>query len=405
MTQTEQFLPKKGRNNLTARWQKNAARLRRIVGPIALLPLLASCQSGSDELQGEEPTEQLSPITFSGMQSEERELTRASSLQDAGTTTFLVWGYKNMTEDGGTYDADASTMQTVFPRYTVKWQSGSAATTTTNSSGWEYILMDPADQTIKYWDWSARAYRFFAATNWLEDDGTPYAAQHTYGTATTYNTTCRAYQLTMLADASSADSMDVTPFFSRLWFSTGDPMAFPDRQFGKTVQLEFLKPFARVRFILIYSNSPEGIRINGKAFAPTDSTKNIVRKGTVTVTYPLTGPKTSEWYGMTHTTTDDEAGLDAFTEDYIPDGGPSKEIWYYVLPNNEQGSYTMSITMNNDPTPKTAVVPATYMQWLPGYSYTYIFKILEEGGVEIEDVQSAVTPWWELATNRTVYNW
>jgi len=25
--------------------------------------------------------------------------------------------------------------------------------------------------------------------------------------------------------------------------------------------------------------------------------------------------------------------------------------------------------------------------------------------VEIEDVQSAVTPWWELATNRTVYNW
>ena len=45
------------------------------------------------------------------------------------------------------------------------------------------------------------------------------------------------------------------------------------------------------------------------------------------------------------------------------------------------------------------------MRWLPGYSYTYIFKINEEGGIEIELVEAAVTPWTELGTARTVYNW
>ena len=45
------------------------------------------------------------------------------------------------------------------------------------------------------------------------------------------------------------------------------------------------------------------------------------------------------------------------------------------------------------------------MQWKPGYSYTYIFKITAEGGVEIELVQSAFTPWTDVEMNHDVYNW
>ena len=45
------------------------------------------------------------------------------------------------------------------------------------------------------------------------------------------------------------------------------------------------------------------------------------------------------------------------------------------------------------------------MSWLPGYSYTYIFKITEEGGVEIGWVETAVTDWTEMNADHTVYNW
>jgi hypothetical protein len=69
----------------------------------------------------------------------------------------------------------------------------------------------------------------------------------------------------------------------------------------------------------------------------------------------------------------------------------------------DQGSYTLSVKINT--ADKTAVVPAEYMRWLPGYSYTYIFKITDEGGVEIGGVEFAVTPWTELEANRMVYNW
>ena len=63
----------------------------------------------------------------------------------------------------------------------------------------------------------------------------------------------------------------------------------------------------------------------------------------------------------------------------------------------------MTVTVNN--TGKSAVVPAEYMSWLPGYSYTYIFKITEEGGVAIDLVQTAVTPWTDMQIDHTVYNW
>ena len=184
---------------------------------------------------------------------------------------------------------------------------------------------------------------------------------------------------------------------------------YPTKQFGKPVQLEFLKPFARVRFLFNYSYAQEGIRLKKNEFKPTDGSK-IALVGTVTVSYPLTGTATQESYTATPKESPAEGEtLNAFTEEYIPEGGPTKEIWYTVLPRTSQGSYTMSVWMNSDnvsdPATRTAVVPAEYMTWQPGYSYTYIFKITEQGGVEIDLVQSAVTPWTELENDHQVYNW
>jgi len=375
--------------------------------------IFISCSQEQDVTPGG-GTEQQVPIAFNGNMTEE-EVTRAYTPLSEYITQFNVWGYKDMSEAAGVY----SNSQMVFPGFIVDWEAGSAATTTTNTNGWEYAR---PDQNIKYWDQLAKAYRYFAISGWSGSVPTPsgwagnepatqagYNATKTYGAFGTYSTygAESTFEASMLADASSAEEMAKTPYFTRLWFSTGNPITYPDKQFLKPVVLEFLKPYSRVRFIFIYSYMTEGIKIKSKSFAPSNGDK-IVRKGIFKVTYPLTGDKTAEWFSVTKDTDPDPAvnkALDAFTTEYVPDGGPEKEVWYDVLPNNTQGTYTMSVRMNNDITDKTAVVPANYMQWQPGYSYTYIFKITEEGGVEIDHVETTAIDWIEREEDHEVYNW
>ena len=368
----------------------------------------------------------LVPISFSGSESQEeavsnggsnRAATRANRaadkpLHDAGVTQFAVWGYKNLSIAAGVY----GTKQTVFPEYKVKWYDGSAATTTTNSSGWEYILTDFADQTIKYWDFSAKAYRFFGVTGTKWTSGDLAVGQYKTNEANA------PYEITLSANASDADEMAATSYFSRLWFSDGSTepgSPYYDKQFGKPVTLEFVKPYARARFLFKYAYPREGIKLSAISFKPTadideedDSKKvKIARKGTVTIHYPKEGAETKEWYTMAVNSDPDpevNKALTAFTEDYDPedDGKTYTETdkgWYMVLPILTQGSYTLSVNVNGET--KTAVVPAEYMKWMPGYSYTYIFKITDEGGVEIGWVEYAMTPWTEMEKEHTVYNW
>ena len=338
---------------------------------------LMSCSSeeGGDLGRSESGT----VIAFLAKQDEGTTVTRATSLHEEGIETFKVWGYKNMDE---TYSE--SGLQTVFPGYTVNWLNGSAATTTTNSNGWEYILASKPDQTIKFWDWSAKAYRFFGVTG---------EANGTYET----NGADRTYQITIDPE---------TNYYSHLWFSTGNIAVYPTKEFGKPVQLVFMKPSSKVRFMFTFVNSRDGIEMGPATFKPTNENDYIAQKGTVTVNYPLTGTATQEWLTLASIT----ESISAFTEYYDPEDD-TKEYretdngWYTVLPNSSQGSYTLTVNLNG--VDKTAVVPASYMQWLPGYSYTYIFKINEEGGVEIDMVQAAfsTTPWIELSGDPKVYNW
>ena len=341
-------------------------------------------------------------ITFSGMQEEGRMVDqgtranrRAGTPLSASAHSFKVWGDKNMTvSQQGVFDSYASKMQTVFPGYIVNWLSGSSSAS--NSSGWEYVAQqtgnDP-EQTIKYWDWSAKAYRYFAVTG-------EAANFEAYGTSGTYGGGYKTSVFTMTADCSTDKKASATPFYSHLWFSTGQLPTYTDKQFGKAVQLEFLKPFARVRFMFNYAYAAEAVKLTDPSFKPTNGTR-IARKGTFTVTYPLTGTATKEWYNITKNPNPENGEeLVDFNEEYIPEG---TEKWYLVFPVNSQGSYTMTVTVNG--TEKTAVVPGEYMTWKPGYSYTYIFKITDDGGVAIDLVQTAVTPWTDMETTHTVYNW
>ena len=369
---------------------------------VSFVSLVSSCGGGgSDDLgapQTAGPKEELVPITFNGSQGIESAVTRASGtpLHDAGVNQFHVWGYKNMT----------SGTQTVFPYYQVDWHDNSAATSTTNTNNWDYIGT-VSDQTIKYWDWGAQAYRFFAATKFDKNAAVPatvadYDANKSYGADKTNET--NEYEISMLAN--TADIKD-NLYFSRLWYSTGNPTNYPDKQFGKPVTLEFVKPYARVRFIYNYVYPREGITLSDQSFKPTDGSK-IARKGIVTVHYPTDNTKDKEWYTVGAQTGEGSGELEAFTEDFDPENDTKiystcDKGWYTVIPNTSQVSYTLTVSINNSD--KTAVVPAEYMQWKPGYSYTYIFKITDAGGVEIGWVDYKVTPWTDMEVSKSVYNW
>ena len=378
------------------------------IGLLALTGLLGCSQETQDTPDSPLPLEPEIPetaIVFSANQADETAMvTRAgNSLHDKGVTAFKTWGYKNMTYDNTTDSYPDDGLQTVIPGYTVSWQDNSAATTTTNSNGWDYILNTHPEQTVKFWDWNARAYRFFGVTGNMDGTLRDYAND-------------KAYELTMTADATTTEAIAATPYISTLWFSTGNREFFPTKEFGRPVQLEFIRPFARVRFIYKYVFPREGLTIEDQEFKPaTDYTDieadkvKIALKGSVTVSYPLTGTDTKETYS-TAADADKSIRLEKFTTDYDPDdddkdysGTGTDNGWYTVFPNANQGSYKLSLRINN--ALRTCTVPAEYMNWLPGYSYTYVFKINEEGGVEIDMVQSAFIPWVEMEGSKTVYNW
>ena len=99
----------------------------------------------------------------------------------------------------------------------------------------------------------------------------------------------------------------------------------------------------------------------------------------------------------------------------VPDGYPveaqptrlniTTEKWYYVLPAENQGSYTIEVAVMTEEI-KTAVVPAEYMSWQPGYEYTYKFKITEGGGITMDIIQVAINDWSNRkSSSHTVYNW
>ena len=391
MESPKPFLPKKGNFKV---------RPISLIGLICLISLMGFTACSSDgDVAGEEPTptpqqpttptEQYEAIRFGSGLADEEQVSRGNGLNEQ-KTAFTVWGYKN---SGTNYDGK----QTVFDGYAVEWV-GTTTSTTTNSHGWEYILTNHSNQTIKYWDWSATAYRFFGLT----DNLTLASAS---GDATERS-------VTMTVDASSDEAIAALPYYSHLWFGLPTYDENPRHQFGQVVQLEFLKPIAQVRFIFTFV--PEMTRagvdrskLSSISFRPTPPTdpneqqKAIANKGTVTISYPLTGIQTKESFTSEPTDFFTKFDIDSYEDKY----GVWHDHWYNVLPRESQGSYTLSVVVVGGD-PKTASVPAAYMTWSPGYQYTYVFKITESGGVTLDEIQVGINDWHKMEDiTHPVYNW
>lgn len=137
---------------------------------------LASCSSDDflGENSGNGQNAANSVINFGGGTTK---TTRATSNSTYNTEKlkkngFWVYGTKH----SATEDKTAKNDQAVYTNYLLAYTEGTANNTQSNTAGWEYVGVNNEDyranvtpnveqaQTIKYWDYSAAAYTFYAAT-------------------------------------------------------------------------------------------------------------------------------------------------------------------------------------------------------------------------------------------------
>ncbi len=337
---------------------------------------------------------------------------------DALGGNFYVYGIKNE----GTMTGDLTGSNLVFKNYKVKYTDGSANTSTSNTTGWEYVgnslseneannLTDnigTGTQLIKYWDYSATDYTFYAiaiANNNLEEGkikiqkvinspNGPYA---------------KGYNMTVAADADPA----------QIYVANRKYMTKANNDYGNNVTFTFHNAMAKVRVAMYetipgYSLTIDAFRVaddqaptfaqmtteNTTQFAANLQNAQTGKAGTVTVLYHDNTTADANVPTVSIDSKDNiltlgtnlkattELGTDATSAIY----DKSDKSYTIVYPmednvNNLKLKVDFTLTSKTGETipvkNATVEVPAAYMQWKPGYAYTYIFKITDQTNATI----------------------
>ena len=357
-------------------------------------------------------------IAFSGGT---RALTRADLYGgDAATklsNAFVVYGTKHAAAE----DATATNDAVVFDNFQVNWATGTAGTTASNSSDWEYVGKTAyssavSSQGIKYWDYSAaEGYTFYAFSS--TDISYPANASDlvsvtkvTTDASSLYN---KGYQVTVKDGAT----------LNNLYFSDRVPVAKAD--YGKTVDLTFRNVGSKVRVgfyetIPGYSVKIDKFYIDDAAAAPvttfsamndaqtdgfyaslqnvksaasagTAQTLNVTYYPATTATEVINRPKLtnpSEGYDYTLKVGDGTGfinttlGTDPSAPTWAVAGGEYTPVFPF-----EGNTNPMIIKLDFTLTAEggtgeeihvrgaRAIVPVQYVQWKSNFAYTYIFKI------------------------------
>lgn len=363
-------------------------------------------------------------------------MTRADKVGSAAATDlsnqFIVYAEKDETADGAAPVTDGSEKhQLVFQNYKVAYTANSAYTTTSNTKNWEYvgqawtsgeqshITTSTTDaQTIKYWDWGADSYTFTAVSALPTDISNGYVSITKTTAATTGNKVYDKGYTVALTAAADLDKL----FFSERKVITKSNNTDRDatNAYGGNVTLRFHNAASKVRVAMYETVPGHSVTINkftvdndGADPIFDDMENDVIANfaanfqncaegtaGTLTVKYYNAGDvinhPTVSFSGtaakvlalgdqlkkdvtigesITGATYDRADGADA---DSDPD-------YTTVFPkeDNTQNlklkiSYTLTAPITGETitvTDATAEVPAAYLQWKPGYAYTYIFKI------------------------------
>ena len=368
--------------------------------------------------QADDPVGPVNPsysITFNTADSAEQ-VTRAGNtegLQTIGHTEIKVYGYKTLN----------GTIQNVMPGYTLRYVDGTANSSTSNSTGWEYVGLTDATsatvkdymnqaQEIKYWDGNSTDYRFFGVLSNLNTN-LKYDGQAITSSTVVANDKAFTMEFPNLAymtrnvdsngnyiyykgnTTTTVDEKDI-PMYGSLWH--GDPLD----NYDKPVTLSFSKPYSLVRLVFI---RPDGSSVtqlgesttNSATFMPTDDSL-ISNEGTVSVTWSMTGAE------ETTTATASKATLPSMTFDPIEltTADTRYQVWpeYLMVPTTSDDAnvdYECTVNVKKEDgsgfDKRTARIPKQFTHWKAGYEYTYVFKITFNNSLEFSHVVETYTKW------------
>lgn len=383
---------------------------------------LASCSS--DDFLGDTPgnvQSNTSAINFDGGTGKiSRATLKAEKAAEALNNNYVVFGYKTAKDD---------TKTTVFDHYTINWNN-QAGKTESNTCGWEYVgqkanslssLTGDKEQTIKYWDYSAKQYDFvafsFGKVNQGEGDGEVKATAVTTTPKLSYTLTGAVNDLAkcFIADRITAKSTGENKK-NNLLVAYKDNVQFNFRSLSTKVTMGIYEiiPGYSVKDVVFYSD--KDTKLNGENNKPTlYAAKATIPSGngTVTVTFPTTTESETDYnkahveftaatgseksssiqFGTLSTverekqekTTTGFIGRDITTFS-TPKEGTNKK--YEVVIPAKVGALTLKVDYTLESidgsgeeikvTGATAVVPEEYTNWEPNYAYTYIFKISDK---------------------------
>ena len=307
----------------------------------------------------------------------------------------------------------------VFDNYNVNWKENTADKTLSNTANWEYVGYTPAagselpsgaTQSIKYWDYAASQYDFWA-----------YSLG---GGSATVSTLAHDATLTTAAYTFTGSASDLSKVYISDLVTAYNPTVTGLPEYQQQVNLTFRALVAKIR-VGLYETIP-GYSVKNVQFYPTASgTKAstvalyaasavLPSSGTSTVYFQTVGSdnKDNADYNKAHITFDG-AGTKVQTQTYGTLSYGAKEshertdgIWLarssaqptwakedgknagdysIVLPNESGSVLTLKVDYTLESTDgsgeeitihgATALVPAQYTQWKSNYAYTYIFKI------------------------------
>ena len=322
---------------------------------------------------------------------------------------FVVEGIKTV----------GSSVVEVFDNYNVNWTENTADKTFSNTANWEYVgqailsgKTEAKAQTIKYWDYAAKQYDFWA-----------YSLG---GGSATVSSLAHDATLTSAAYTFTGSASDLSKVYISDLVTAYNPKVTGLPEYQQQVNLTFRALVAKIR-VGLYETIP-GYSVKNVQFYPSASgtaagtvalyaaSAVLPSSGTSTVYFPTVGSanKDNADYNKAHISFVTEGGTKSANQTYGSLSYGEKEsyekttgdIWLarnsaqptwavetgkpagnysIVLPNESGSVLTLKVDYTLESTDgsgeeitvhgATALVPAQYTQWKSNYAYTYIFKI------------------------------
>ena len=352
-----------------------------------------------------------------GFKAVTRANTTGADAADLLGNQFIVLGVKG--------DGIGKDQTTVFSNYVVSWSNGTAKTTQSNTSNWEYVgntpisgLTNVSSQTVKFWDYSTTAYDFAAFSvgkgNTIITTGTPNANE-ILATPITYATTDNSDPSNPVVSTTGYTLKGSNTDLAECYIT--DMKTVAKTNYNKEVELQFRSLASKVR-MAIYETVP-GYSVQNVHFYTDDATAiannttisntnatligagAFYSGGLYTITFPTLGSTNSgnadfnkahvAISGATAASTQSFGTLN-YTSDKLGTtsnaatfAGTTSPYYVSVLPNETGAVLEMRVNyelLSEDGSGEVitvhgakAYIPAIYTKWQPNYAYTYIFKI------------------------------